>query len=291
MNPRAVIAGLVLALIGASLWAQVPAEERIPITDPDRLQRMGFPRNARNVFVWSKLDRSGPARSDEKAGASPETWGTQKGFTTVLGRELQETFQDTKLERFQYTYCTDTLSFTGGAWARIQVQLPEGASLGNFNTWMYDANPDRDLTMRVYETCQEYGYDDPVQTLVAENQTLAAIGNIPGSKSLGGLTVNNHLCAYEIEVEFAPLGQQCADDLKAGKFEITWNRQVSPAPATATFDDVPTDHPFFQFVEALAKSQVTGGCNASPPLYCPDAPLTRGQMAVFLAKALGLQWP
>ena len=24
---------------------------------------------------------------------------------------------------------------------------------------------------------------------------------------------------------------------------------------------------------------------------CPDAPLTRGQMAVFLAKALGLQWP
>jgi hypothetical protein len=30
---------------------------------------------------------------------------------------------------------------------------------------------------------------------------------------------------------------------------------------------------------------------ASPPLYCPDAPLTRGKMAVFLAKALGLDWP
>ena len=25
--------------------------------------------------------------------------------------------------------------------------------------------------------------------------------------------------------------------------------------------------------------------------YCPDAPLTRGQMAVFLSKALGLHWP
>jgi hypothetical protein len=79
--------------------------------------------------------------------------------------------------------------------------------------------------------------------------------------------------------------------LKIRKFEITWNRQVSPAPATATFNDVPTSHPFFQFVEALAKSGITGGCNAAPPLYCPDAPLTRGQMAVFLAKALGLQWP
>jgi hypothetical protein len=66
--------------------------------------------------------------------------------------------------------------------------------------------------------------------------------------------------------------------------------QVSPAPAAATFNDVPTGHPFFQFVEALASSGITAGCSASPPLFCPDAPLTRGQMAVFLAKALGLHW-
>ena len=63
---------------------------------------------------------------------------------------------------------------------------------------------------------------------------------------------------------------------------------VSPAPATATFNDVPTNHPFFQFIEALSASGVTGGCNAAPPLYCPDNFVTRGQMAVFLAKALGL---
>ena len=66
--------------------------------------------------------------------------------------------------------------------------------------------------------------------------------------------------------------------------------QVSPAPGTASFNDVPTSHPFFQFIEALSQAGVTGGCQANPPLYCPDAPLTRGQMAVFLAKALGLQW-
>jgi len=280
---------LAAALIAGPALAQIPAEERIPITDPDRLERMGFPRNARNVFDWSKRDRKGPASVDPKAAATPETWGTETGFTTVLGRQLQETFQDTKLERFQYTYCTDTLSFTGGAWARAQVQLPEGAGLGDFLSWMYDANEDRDLTMRLYETCQEYGYDEPVETLVVENSTLGAIGRLPGSKSLGGLTVNNHLCAYEIEVVFAQLGDQCSDDLKAGKFEITWKRQVSPAPAAATFADVPTDHPYFQFVEALAKSEITGGCGDGN--YCPDAPLTRGQMAVFLAKALGLQWP
>jgi hypothetical protein len=64
--------------------------------------------------------------------------------------------------------------------------------------------------------------------------------------------------------------------------------QVSPAPAMPTFNDVPTGHPFYQFIEALVSSGVTAGCGAGN--YCPDAPLTRGQMAVFLSKALGLQF-
>jgi len=72
-------------------------------------------------------------------------------------------------------------------------------------------------------------------------------------------------------------------------FQISFHRLVSPAPAQATFNDVPTDHPFFQFIEALAASGITGGCGNGN--YCPDAPLTRGQMAVFLSKALGLHWP
>lgn len=64
---------------------------------------------------------------------------------------------------------------------------------------------------------------------------------------------------------------------------------VSPAPGTATFNDVPTSHPFFQYVEALAASGVTAGCGNGN--FCPDQPVTRGQMAVLLSKALGLHWP
>ncbi len=71
--------------------------------------------------------------------------------------------------------------------------------------------------------------------------------------------------------------------------QINYQLQVSPAPAVATFADVPTSHPFFQFVEALAASGVTAGCGGGN--YCPNDPLTRGQMAVFLAKALGLHFP
>jgi hypothetical protein len=69
---------------------------------------------------------------------------------------------------------------------------------------------------------------------------------------------------------------------------VYYKLQVSPAPQTATFTDVPTSHPFFQYIEALAASGVTTGC--APSQYCPDAPVTRGQMAVFLSRALGLHW-
>jgi hypothetical protein len=65
---------------------------------------------------------------------------------------------------------------------------------------------------------------------------------------------------------------------------------VRPAPAVATFVDVPTSHPFFQFIEALSAAGITGGC-APGPSYCPNDPITRGQMAVFLSVALGLHFP
>jgi hypothetical protein len=71
--------------------------------------------------------------------------------------------------------------------------------------------------------------------------------------------------------------------------EVWWRRQVSPAPGTSDFGDVPTSSSQFQFIEALYHSGITAGCGGGN--YCPDYPVTRGQMAVFLAKALGLNWP
>jgi Metallo-peptidase family M12/S-layer homology domain len=58
---------------------------------------------------------------------------------------------------------------------------------------------------------------------------------------------------------------------------------VSCLTEASTFLDVPPSHPFFDFVEILAANGVTGGC--APSYYCPDNPVTRAQMAVFLLKA------
>ncbi len=72
---------------------------------------------------------------------------------------------------------------------------------------------------------------------------------------------------------------------------IFYQLQVSPAPATATFADVPTNHPYFKFIEALASSGITKGCGSSPLIFCPNQTITRGEAATWLARALGLDWP
>ncbi len=61
---------------------------------------------------------------------------------------------------------------------------------------------------------------------------------------------------------------------------------VPPACTGLVFDDVPcTGGPFDPWIEELAGLQVTGGCQVSPPLYCPGNTVNRQQMAVFLLKA------
>jgi hypothetical protein len=78
--------------------------------------------------------------------------------------------------------------------------------------------------------------------------------------------------------------------VRFGSIEIWWYTTVSPAPVTPSFNDVPASDPFFQYIEALKASGITGGCGDGTN-FCPDQPVLRKQMAVFLAKALGLAWP
>ena len=63
----------------------------------------------------------------------------------------------------------------------------------------------------------------------------------------------------------------------------------APPPATGIFGDVPAADSFAPWIEELYNRQITGGCQASPLLYCPSSANTRGQMAVFLTKTFNLQ--
>ncbi len=75
---------------------------------------------------------------------------------------------------------------------------------------------------------------------------------------------------------------------KIYKCTVWYYLQVAPAPATATFSDVPTDYWAFRHIEALAASGITAGCGGGN--FCPENYVKRSEMAVYLAKALGLYW-
>jgi len=59
-----------------------------------------------------------------------------------------------------------------------------------------------------------------------------------------------------------------------------------PACTTPVFGDVPCSSGFARWINELARRGITGGCGGGN--YCPTAPNTRGQMAVFLVSTFGL---
>jgi hypothetical protein len=76
--------------------------------------------------------------------------------------------------------------------------------------------------------------------------------------------------------------QDAANNPLAGGFTTG---EVYSIIKTATFADVPLSYWASRFIEQLYYNGITGGCSTSPMMYCPEATVTRAQMAVFLLVA------
>jgi hypothetical protein len=61
----------------------------------------------------------------------------------------------------------------------------------------------------------------------------------------------------------------------------------SPPSPTGVFGDVPTGYWAAAWIEQLAAEGITAGCGSGN--YCPENPVTRDQMAVFLVRTFGLE--
>jgi hypothetical protein len=173
----------------------------------------------------------------------------------------------------------------GGAEFIAPLHLPSGALLTYFAFYYCDSGPEPGGRLHVVVTDHAV---DGTSTPVAGLQSTASqpCGSIAEVDVTGlGYTVENATHSPVVDVTLN--GSDTTNKLSA--VVVGYKLQVSPAPQAATFADVPSGHPFFQFVEALASSGITGGCGSGN--YCPDSPVTRGQMAVFLSKSLGLNWP
>jgi hypothetical protein len=59
-----------------------------------------------------------------------------------------------------------------------------------------------------------------------------------------------------------------------------------PQPEQQRFLDVPPQNVFYAYIDRMAVLGITVGCGGGN--YCPQSPVTRGQMAVFLVRAFNL---
>ena len=61
-------------------------------------------------------------------------------------------------------------------------------------------------------------------------------------------------------------------------------RRFCPRCGTPLFSDVPAESPYCRWIEELARRGVVAGCGDGK--FCPSAPVSREQMAVFMLRTL-----
>ena len=161
------------------------------------------------------------------------------------------------------------------------VHLPAGASITRVEAQACNTNAALTGTLELYRI-DSSGNSTLLAMVSISPNTNCALSSVT---LLTPHTVNNSINFYYL----VWLNNSALDGtilIQAAR--VFYKLQISPDPSTATFADVPVGHPFHRFVEALVAAGITAGCGGGN--YCPDAPVTRGQMAVFLSAALGLHW-
>ena len=167
-----------------------------------------------------------------------------------------------------------------------EARLPSGASLQSVELEACDTTATGDIGFGMTQLSSPPG--GATQNITPVGTTGTAATPACGKFSIAPLapvTIDNANFRYVVFVDFNGVFDPSLQFLA---IRIFYKLQVSPGPPTATFGDVPTSAGIFKFVEALAASGITAGCGNGN--YCPNDPVTRGQMAVFLSAALGLHW-
>lgn len=226
-------------------------------------------------------ESAGPARSAAFGQQSQDFWVTAFKFVPLFGGTWSH-------QSFGYFRNTSNISSSWGA----QVELPAGALVTGLECSFFTEVLLIDAIVGFWKEFHDSNTNTPGSTLITTVSTTGLLGFVqPSSTGINapilfreGSLTNTYMLRLDLPFTSDLLG---VISFKGCRF--FWQRQISPAPAVATFVDVPPGHAFFQFVESLASSGITAGCAAGQ--FCPDQPVTRAQMAAFLARALGLHFP
>lgn len=287
----------VAVLFVGGLWiATVAAAQRVPATETSTGLAMSqtMSPGARSAME-ARIDAVNTRFREEHGGHDPSEFGLQCCQITQIPAAA---FSLRDPANFSYSFTgpgymyLSSGSITSVAQFWAPVTLPTGALVSYLDLYYWDNNPSFNMEAYLVALTGGTGNVPPPDVLtVATAVSTGSIGYGYASSPITLYTVNNNVAYDPNGAQLIVLvhSNQSNINFQFKAVDIWWLRQVSPAPGSATFTDVQTSHPFFQFVEALAAAGITAGYPDGR--FGVDDPITRGQMAVFLSKALGLYWP
>jgi hypothetical protein len=221
-----------------------------------------------------------PARNPNQV-AGKQSFGT-KDLTYVRYTGLEFYPYNSQLSHYVSSGNLRWSDFSGTG-LEVPIHVPTGAIIDYVELDACDSNATTDMSMSMLDC-------DPLGNTGCSNPTSLTTTGSTGCQVLSvsslGYTVDNANHAISIEV----VDNAGDGSLLLSSVAVGYRLQVSPAPVTPTFADVDGGSIYYQFIEALSASGITAGCDGVPN-FCPDRPITRQEMAVFMAKALGLHFP
>jgi hypothetical protein len=239
----------------------------------------------RTISAMLLLAVAGAGRALAGSPSTPQTWGTTySSYVTVpewAFSPSSSTVVYSDIGNPARRYALTPLSFFFAS-----PEVPQGAFLQNMEFDFCNTQPmgGNSILLSLYDVSAS----NTNLTLLAQITGAANQGCIAVTADLNGLNYTVDDVQHRLLLETA-FGMNGDDTTSFSGVIIGYRLQVSPASELPSFADVPTTDPAYQYVEALAASGITGGCGNGD--FCPDAAVTRRQMAVFLAKALGLYFP
>jgi hypothetical protein len=160
-----------------------------------------------------------------------------------------------------------------GPWIEHVID-PSVSYFHTFKAADMDGDGDLDLV-----TAEMHQSADPDEVSVYRNQG----GGLAWTQQVIGTAGSHNLRIADIDADgdVDVVGVNWHESAADGAAVNLWrNLRVS-----TLFADVPGGHWARSWIEALHAAGVTAGCATGPLRYCPESPVTRGQMAVFLLRA------
>ena len=178
---------------------------------------------------------------------------------------------------------------TGPGYFECFPNLPTGSKLVRIDVVAYDGSDTGAVNLNLVR-CQSLDVND----LCTQSGLVATAGSSlsPFSGRLSAdLSGDPVVVDKTSELDFARVYlTEGTVNLEFREVDFYYQLQVStPAPGTQTFADVPPSFLYYKGIEALAASGITGGCGNGN--FCPNGFVTRGEIATFFARALGLHFP